>query len=167
MTRHPNTEAPVKPPLKIPPPLVTLVLLAGGLGTHFAFPQRILPEGGIQFAFGIPVVALGVGLAVSATKAFQRAGTDERFAEPTSVIVQDGLFARTRNPMFLSLVMLYVGVVLTVNAAWALVGLPLLILYLHFGVVRREETYLEDRFGEEYLRYKRSVPRWIPRLMPD
>jgi protein-S-isoprenylcysteine O-methyltransferase Ste14 len=62
------------------------------------------------------------------------------------------------------LVSAYLGIVLAVNAAWALVGLPVLVLWLHFGVIRREETYLEARFGDEYLDYKASVPRWIPKL---
>jgi protein-S-isoprenylcysteine O-methyltransferase Ste14 len=66
--------------------------------------------------------------------------------------------------MFLGLVLIYLGLVVAVNTAWALVGLPVLILWLHFGVIRREERYLEDRFGDEYTSYRRRVPRWIPRV---
>jgi protein-S-isoprenylcysteine O-methyltransferase Ste14 len=66
--------------------------------------------------------------------------------------------------MYVGLVSAYLGIVLTVNAAWALVGLPVLVLWLHFGVIRREEAHLEARFGSEYLDYKASVPRWIPKF---
>lgn len=164
MTEHSDTDRAVKPPLGIPPPIVTLLLLGAGLGVHFAFPQTIFAEGWVQFAVGIPVTAIGLGFGLRANMEFNRAGTDDRFAEPTSAIVTTGSNARVRNPMYVGLVLIYLGIVLTVNAAWALLGLPVLVVYLHFGVIRREEEYLEDRFGDEYLDYKASVPRWIPRL---
>ena len=63
--------------------------------------------------------------------------------------------------MYLSLTLLFLGIVLAVNAAWALAGLPFLILYLQVGVIRREEQYLERDFGNEYLTYKSQVRRWI------
>ena len=63
--------------------------------------------------------------------------------------------------------LIYLGIVLTVNAAWALLGLPILVAYLHLGVIRREEEYLEDCFEGEYLAYKAKVPRWIPRLVTE
>jgi protein-S-isoprenylcysteine O-methyltransferase Ste14 len=109
---------------------------------------------------GLPLVAVGVALAATALKRFHAVDTDERYAEPTSVIVQDGPYARTRNPMFLSLVLIHLGVVVALNVAWALVGVPVLILYLRFGVISREERFLEQRFGDEYTSYKRRVPRW-------
>lgn len=164
---HSDSDQPVKPLLGLPPPVVTLLLLGVGLGIHFASPQAILPEGWVQFAVGIPVIAVGVGFALRAVAAFSHAGTDDRFAKATSVIVTTGLNARTRNPMYVGLTLIYLGIALTVNALWTLVGLPVLVLYLHFGVIRREERYLEDRFGDEYMHYKASVPRWIPRLVTE
>ncbi len=154
----------VKPLLGLPPPLVALLLIGMGLGTHFAFPARLLPEGWIQFVVAAPLVVLGVAVTAGALKRFGSAGTDERYAKPSSAIVKDGAYALTRNPMFLGLILIYLGLVVAVNAAWALVGVPVLTLYLHFGVVRREERYLEDRFGDEYTSYTTSVPRWIPRV---
>jgi protein-S-isoprenylcysteine O-methyltransferase Ste14 len=154
----------VKPVLGFPPPLVALLLLGVGLGIHFAFPARLLPEGWIQFVVAAPLFFLAVAVTARALKSFGSLGTDERYAEPTSAIVQDGPYARTRNPMFLGLVLIYLGVVVAVNTAWALVGLPVLIIWLHFGVIRREERFLEDRFGDEYSSYRRRVPRWIPRV---
>ncbi|HUE97314.1 MAG TPA: isoprenylcysteine carboxylmethyltransferase family protein [Longimicrobiaceae bacterium] len=158
-----KTNGAVKPLLGFPPPLVALLLIGVGLGIHRAFPARLLPEGWIQFLVALPLLGLGAGLAMRSVKAFQRVGTDERYAGPTSVIVQDGLYGRTRNPMFLSLVLLHLGVVVAANAGWALLGVPALILYLRFAVISREERFLEGRFGDEYTRYKARVPRWIPR----
>lgn len=162
MTVRTKTSGAVKPPLGFPPPLAALLLIAVGLGLHFAVPEQLLTEGWIQFVVAFPIIVLGVALAAGAVNRFDRAGTDERYAEPTSVIVQDGLNAHTRNPMFLGLVLIHLGVVIAVNAAWALIGVPALIIYLRYGVISREERFLEERFGDEYRNYKQSVPRWIP-----
>ena len=159
-----SVKAELKPPLRIPPPLVMLLLIAVGLTVHFSFPRRLLPEGWVQLAAGLPLVGLGVVLAMRSLKRFALAGTDERYAEPTSVIVRDGPYARTRIPMFLGAVLVHLGVVVAVNAGWALVGVPVFVTYLHFSVIRREEGFLERSFGEEYTSYKRRVPRWMPRL---
>lgn len=159
-----KTNGAVKPIFGAPPPLVALLLIAVGLGIHFAYPARLLPEGWIQFVVAAPLLVLGVALSAGSVKRFSRAGTDERYAEPTSAIVRDGPYARTRNPMFLGLALIYLGVVVAVNVAWTLIGAPVLIIYLHHGVINREEHYLDERFGDEYTSYTKRVPRWIPRL---
>ena len=159
------TDAPVKPLLGIPPPIVTVLILGAGLGVHFGISMvLIFPEGWVQFAVGIPIIVLGLGLNLRTFAEFKRVDTDDSFAEPTSQIVTVGNNARVRNPMYLGQVLIYLGLVLMFNAAWALAGLPLLILWLHFGVILREEAHLEARFGSEYLDYKTAVPRWIPKL---
>lgn len=157
----------VKPLFGLPPPLAALLLVAMSLGVHFAFPERLLPEGWIQFVAAAPLVFLGVALSATSVKRFGLAGTDERYAEPTSAIVQNGPFAHTRNPMFLGLALIHLGVVIAVNAAWALIGVPALLIYLRYGVIGREERFLEERFGDEYRNYKQRVPRWIPALNTD
>jgi protein-S-isoprenylcysteine O-methyltransferase Ste14 len=159
------TDAPVKPLLGIPPPIVIVLILGAGLGVHFGISKvLIFSEGWVQFAVGIPIILLGLGFGLRVNMEFNRVGTDDRFAEPTSQIVTTGNNARVRNPMYVGLVFIYLGIVLTVNAAWALAGLPILITWLHFGVILREEAYLEARFGSEYLDYKTAVPRWIPKI---
>lgn len=159
------TDAPVKPLFGIPPPIVTLLILGAGLGVHFGISKVfILPEGWVQLVVGIPIVVFGLGFNLRTFTEFKRVGTDDSFAEPTSQIVTVGTNARVRNPMYVGQVLIYLGIVLAVNAAWALAGLPILILWLHFGVIVREEAHLEARFGSEYLDYKTAVPRWIPKL---
>lgn len=162
MAVHTKTSGAVKPAFGFPPPLVAFLLIAVGVGIHFAFPARLLPEGWIQFVVAAPLVVLGIALAARSVKSFDLASTDERYAEPTSALVQDGPYTRTRNPMFLGLALLHLGVVVAANAAWALIGVPVLIIYLRYGVISREERFLEERFGDEYRSYKRRVPRWIP-----
>ena len=168
MSKTPSKDQPVKPLFGMPPPLVTLLILGVGLGIHFGISKvLIFPEGWVQFAVGIPIAVLGLAFGLRANMEFNRADTDDRFAAPTSAIVTTGPNARVRNPMYVGLVSAYLGIVLSVNAAWALVGLPILVAWLHFGVIRREEKHLEARFGSEYLEYKTSVPRWVPTLTTD
>ncbi len=164
MAVHTKASGAVKPLFGFPPPLVALLLIAVGIGIHSGFPARLLPEGWIQFVVAAPLVGLGMALAAGSVKRFDLAGTDERYGEPTSALVQDGPYARTRNPMFLGLALLHLGLVVAVNAGWALIGVPVLIIYLRYGVISREERFLEERFGDEYRSYKRRVPRWIPAL---
>lgn len=167
MTVRTKTSGAVKPLFGFPPPLAALLLIAVGLGVHFAFPARVLPEGWIQFVVAAPLILLGAALSARSVKRFGLADADERYAEPTSAIVQDGPYAHTRNPMFLGLALIHLGVVIAVNAAWALIGVPALIIYLRYGVIGREERFLEGRFGDEYRNYKQRVPRWIPALSTD
>jgi protein-S-isoprenylcysteine O-methyltransferase Ste14 len=76
-------------------------------------------------------------------------------------IISDGPFRYSRNPMYLSLLPLYVGGALLFRLPWAFVLLFPLFLALHFAAFIPEEKYLEAKFGETYLSYKRRVPRWL------
>ncbi len=143
-----------KPVLKVPPPLIALTLVGAGLGVHFDFPAWILPAGWIQFTVGLPVLAIGVFLLAASLRTLGRADTDDSIARPTSVIVEHGPYRLSRNPV-------YVGIAFAVNALWMFGVLPLPILYFQFGVILREERYLERRFGEGHLGYKSLVICWI------
>ena len=81
--------------------------------------------------------------------------------KPVSRVLQDGPFRYSRNPGYLSLVMIYTGIAILRNALWAILFLPLLLLVTQRELIEREERYLERTFGEEYLAYKRRVRRWV------
>lgn len=150
-----------KPKVLAPPPLFGLLPLALGLGLHFAFPARFLPTGWLQLAIGLPIIALGAILFATAGRALLRANTDVRFAKPTSVIVQHGPFKLSRNPIYLGVTMVFLGIALAVNALWLLVLLPLVVLLYTFGAIVPEERYLQRKFGEEYLAYRSKARRWL------
>jgi protein-S-isoprenylcysteine O-methyltransferase Ste14 len=118
----------------------------------------------------LPVVARVLGVAIlflswllvhAAEKAMKRAGTNIRPDQPTLAIVTDGPFRVSRNPMYLASTGLYLAVTLLFNAVWPLVLLPLMLIALHWGVIRREERYLEAKFGAPYREYQSRVPRWL------
>ncbi len=76
-------------------------------------------------------------------------------------IITTGPYRFSRNPSYVSLTMLYLGIAIAADSVWVLAGLIPTLVVMHYGVILREEEYLEAKFGQEYLRYKRSVPRWL------
>jgi protein-S-isoprenylcysteine O-methyltransferase Ste14 len=142
------------------PPAIFAGTLAIGLLLHFIFPVNVLPRM-IAIASGTVVLVGAALIAVSAFRAMRRAQTAVNPSLPTTAIVSDGAFSFSRNPIYLSLTLLYVGISLLFNAPWALLLLLPLIVVVQNGVIKREERYLEQKFGDEYLRYKASVRRWV------
>jgi protein-S-isoprenylcysteine O-methyltransferase Ste14 len=90
-----------------------------------------------------------------------RAQTAVDPSKPTTAIVSDGVFRFSRNPLYLSMTLLYISISLLFNALWALLLLLPLLVIVQIGVIQREEVYLERKFGDEYLRYKSQVRRWM------
>jgi protein-S-isoprenylcysteine O-methyltransferase Ste14 len=91
----------------------------------------------------------------------RRAGTNVNPTEPTTILVVEGPFKFTRNPLYLSLTLFYAGVAILMNALWAMLMLPAVLFLVNRGVIEREERYLERKFGEQYTQYKERVRRWI------
>ena len=92
---------------------------------------------------------------------FSRAKTDIRPHKPTSTILTDGIFGRTRNPIYLSFLVLQLAVALILNNYWIIIAIPLTMAGLDLYVIRREERYLSQKFGLEYADYKSEVRRWL------
>jgi protein-S-isoprenylcysteine O-methyltransferase Ste14 len=147
----------------LPPPLIYLAGLVLGLGADWLFAVPRLPEasgvGGLWLggAFG----GSGLALILWSGGRFMSAGTPLPPYRPTTVLVTEGPYRRSRNPIYLGMALIYVGVVCATASLSALVLLPAVILALEFGVIRREERYLERRFGQAYRDYKARVRRWL------
>ncbi|MBI4044537.1 MAG: isoprenylcysteine carboxylmethyltransferase family protein [Candidatus Diapherotrites archaeon] len=95
-----------------------------------------------------------------AKKTFSAHGVQTRFT-PVPKLVLTGPYAFTRNPLYVSLILVYAGISLLANSVWPLVLMPLPVVYLYYNVVLLEEAYLESEFGGEYLEYKGKVRRWL------
>jgi len=115
----------------------------------------------ISLGIGIVLFIIAPLLAIPAIWRMKAAGTNVHPSEPTTTIVRGGPYRFTRNPMYLALTLLQIGVAFVLNDAITFLFAAALALTLHFGVILREERYLEAKFGEEYLALKRSVRRWI------
>ena len=81
--------------------------------------------------------------------------------QPASRLVTTGLYARSRNPMYVGLTLAYVGLALLTDRGWPLVFLLLVLVALHGLVIRREERYLSAAFPGEYAAYRQRVRRWL------
>nr|WP_239113369.1 isoprenylcysteine carboxylmethyltransferase family protein [Shimia biformata] len=105
---------------------------------------------------------VGAGaLAISGDRAFKAAGTNVDPRQAALTLVRTGPFRVTRNPMYLGMVLLQLGLALTFSLDWALLGAVCVWLILHFGVVLREEAYLVSRFGDAYRDYLSETRRWL------
>ena len=124
------------------------------------FPIAFLPRG-IARGLGWSLLSAGVLLVGWFERTLRHAGTPANPYKPVSNVVTEGPFRYTRNPAYLSMAMIYTGIAALANALWAMLLLPGALLVIQRGVIEREERYLERTFGEEYLRYKALVRRWI------
>ena len=142
------------------PPLIMGGFLVLGLVIHFVYPVSVIPRS-LGPWLGTPLILLSGLIVVSAFRALRRGETTFDVRESTTNIVSDGVFQYSRNPMYLSGLLLYVGLAFLINSLWILVlSIPLAIV-IQKGVIEREEQYLERKFGEEYLSYMKRVRRWI------
>ena len=143
-----------------PPPLIYLGPLVLGLLLNRRVPVLFLPRR-VARVLGLPLLGGGVLLMGWFVRTMRGADTPIDPRESVSSLVTDGPFRYTRNPGYLSMAMIYSGLASLANALWAILFLPATLLVIRRGVIDREERYLARRFGEEYMRYKARVRRWI------
>ncbi|HYA14120.1 MAG TPA: isoprenylcysteine carboxylmethyltransferase family protein [Syntrophales bacterium] len=144
----------------IPPPLIYAVVFAIGFPLQRVFPIGILPKV-ISRVIAFLCAGITAILAVWSIVWFRRAHTSLLPIKPSTALVTTGPYQFTRNPMYVSLAFLYAGLGLWFDVFWALVLLPVVIVIVRHYIITAEERYLEQKFGEEYLRYKARVRRWL------
>ncbi|MBW2236970.1 MAG: isoprenylcysteine carboxylmethyltransferase family protein [Deltaproteobacteria bacterium] len=133
------------------PPLLYLGALVFGVAAQWI----------VRWAVGALLLAGGIAVALAFARAFERSGQDKNPNTPTPAVISGGLYRYSRNPAYVSLTAVLLGLGLLLNNAWILLAAIPVLAILHFGVILREEAYLERTFGDEYLRYKAGVRRWL------
>ncbi len=148
-----------RPGVLAPPPLIFLAFLAAG----WALARYVLPPVGVPYGrvIGAVLVVAAFAFAFWARSEMVRARTNINPFKPALAIVSGGPFRFTRNPLYLSMTVVFVGVAMMLHAVAAVILLPVVLLVITFGVIRREETYLERKFGVQYSDYRRRVRRWL------
>jgi protein-S-isoprenylcysteine O-methyltransferase Ste14 len=106
-------------------------------------------------AGGFVMIAMGIA------RRFLAAGTNIPPTLPTTALVVDGIYRRTRNPLYLGATLVYLGLAVAAGSLWAIGLVVPLMWVINVGVVAREERYLERKFGDAYRAYKTRVRRWI------
>lgn len=145
------------------PPVIFASALGAGWVLGLVFPVAVLPAAFSTWALvlGVPTCGLAIAIALSGIMAFRRAGTNIEPHKPSLVLVGDGPYRFTRNPMYLGLVLMMTGFSLVFSLDWGLPLTPVLWQVLHHGVVLREEAYLSAKFGAPYREYLGRTRRWF------
>ena len=150
-----NTSVP-----KIPPPifflaaLFVMILLNSfvPIGHWLNYPWRYL---------GVIIIVIGFSLSLGSGIYFRKLGTNPRPGTQANVLVTKGPFRFTRNPMYLGLVTMLIGVSILLGSYSPLFIIPVIFVILHRQFVLREEKWMEGWFGERYIEYKSKTPRWL------
>lgn len=147
----------------IPPPLLYASPILVASLIHSRRPWSISDGNAMALAVvGVTAIAIGIAVGLASVDSFRKANTTILPAgRPTTAIVARGPYRFTRNPMYLAMAFAYFGLSTVLNNAWALLFLPMVVAGIDRFVIRREERYLTQKFGEAYLRYCQRVRRWI------
>jgi protein-S-isoprenylcysteine O-methyltransferase Ste14 len=143
-----------------PPPLIYACALAAGLLANRRYHIPILPRR-VARTLGWPLVACGLAVGFLGEREMRRAETNVDPYKPATTVVTGGPFRYTRNPLYLSMTLIYGGISALANALLPVLLLPMVLRLMRRGVIEREERYLERKFGGEYIEYKVRTPRWI------
>ena len=148
------------PDIVVRPPLLYGGALAATLVLRWLAPWPM--DGGTTgILLGIALVGLGLALGVPGRRALAAAGTDVNPTRPTTALVTTGSYRLSRNPLYVGLTAMFVGLTLAVDTWWGLVWLAPVLVVLHHGVILREEEYLARKFGERYREYCGGVRRYL------
>lgn len=148
--------------IRIPPPVFFFVCLGGGLLLEFFFPLQLISIPLIpRIISGFIFILISIYFAGSGFFVLLRNKTTFNTAKSTSKIVTDGAYRFSRNPLYLSLLLLLSGIAVLQLSLWLFFAIPILYLLFLFKAVKPEESYLSQKFGEEYLDYAAKVRRWL------
>ncbi len=144
------------------PPLILLVTLAAGLMLDQLYPAGHIAQMAASLRYLASACALlsGVVLLGAAANEMRKAGTNIPTWEPTLALVTEGVYAASRNPIYLAFIVIAVGFALLFRSDWIFVLLVPFAIVMHYGVIRREEAYLLARFGSVYADYTKRTPRY-------
>jgi protein-S-isoprenylcysteine O-methyltransferase Ste14 len=131
------------------------------LALKLLMPLPFMPAAASAFWVGGAVFAMAFALAAWAIATLTRAGSNAPASMPTTTIVDAGPYRFTRNPIYLGMIVGLIGLAIAFDSLWLLVALVPFALVIRYGVVAREEAYLERKFGDAYRRYRARVRRWL------
>jgi protein-S-isoprenylcysteine O-methyltransferase Ste14 len=143
-----------------PAPLIFVPGLLIGLAADYLWPVAVLPPA-VQYPGGILLIGLSLVPAGWAMLYFRKEETSFDPRVPSARLITGGPFGLSRNPIYLAMGLLGAGIGILADGIWVILFLALALILTHKGVILREESYLERRFGQDYLDYKSKVRRWL------
>jgi protein-S-isoprenylcysteine O-methyltransferase Ste14 len=162
VTAQTKAQIPDHPDVVIFPPLILACALAFACLLQALSPLGWLGGLGqdVRIGTGIVFAIIGFAIAASGRRRLVGAGTNVSPLRPTTALATGGIFRWTRNPLYTGGTLVMLGIALVFALDWLVLLIAPSALVLHFGVVRREEQYLERKFGDAYRQYKSSVARY-------
>jgi protein-S-isoprenylcysteine O-methyltransferase Ste14 len=145
----------------IRPPIALVLAILAGLAVDWLAPLPFMPAAIPAGWLGWAVFALGFALLVWAAATITSAGSNVPTNMPTTAIVESGPYRFSRNPIYVAMFLGLIGLAIAFDTLWLLIMLVPFALVIRFGVVAREEAYLERKFGELYRNYRARVRRWL------
>ncbi|MCI0400838.1 MAG: isoprenylcysteine carboxylmethyltransferase family protein [Gammaproteobacteria bacterium] len=160
MEEQPQTELPDHAGVAFHPPLLLALALVLGFLLRWIAPLTFLPTG-LPVVIGAVIVGVSFGFFFWAVYTMVTGGASIPTSTPTDALVMRGPFRFSRNPIYLSMVLLQLGVGIWTNSLWFIVLAAASAVLLWWGVIAREERYLARKFGAEYTSYRAKVRRWL------
>ena len=145
-----------------PPPFIFAAFLLLGWGIDKALGTGAIAADAMwQKVVAVALIVAGLGIEMWAAGLFHKAGTAAIPYKPTMALVTGGPFRFSRNPMYVGFALTYLGLAFGLNTPVAIGLLLPCLVVMTWGVILREERYLEAKFGQAYLDYKKRVRRWL------
>lgn len=155
-----STTASDNPGVAILPPVLFGGTFVVVLILQWIWPLKIVRQP-IAFWLGLVLLMPALALVAWGRSTMHRANTNISPLKPAMSLVTSGPYRFTRNPLYVAITLLYVGFTMLLNSWWGVVLLAPMLMVLHWGVVRREEKYLELKFGDRYAEYRSQVRRYL------
>lgn len=143
------------------PPIAWALAVIVGLGLDRLHPLPFLPAAVPTGWVGGIVFLAGLALLIWAASTFRRAGTEVQTSQPTTRIVTRGPYRYSRNPIYVGMFLGLIGLAIAFDNLWLIAVLVPFYFVIRYGVIAREEAYLERKFGDIYRAYKAHVGRWL------
>ena len=137
--------------------LFTVLLIAA---LHWFLPIAKLIDAPLSY-IGLLITGSGFIIVVIPARAFQTHATTIRPFEESDVLVTDGFYRITRNPMYLGMVIILAGVAIFLGTLASFLPIPFFVMLIQRRFIQKEEAMLAESFGDQYIEYKKSVRRWI------
>ena len=155
-----NTATTDNPEVAILPPVLYGGAFVAVLMLQWIWPLKIIRQP-IAFWLGLILSIPALALVAWGRQSMHGASTNISPLKPAVSLVTTGPFRFSRNPLYVAITLLYVGFTMLLNSWWGMLLLAPVLMALHWGVVRREERYLELKFGDEYAEYRSRVRRYV------
>ncbi len=155
-----DADATSGPGVRIPPPVFYLTALAVGIALDYLWPLAFL-AGSSRYVLGSFLVIISIVIMPPVLLRFRRANTTFDVRKAASTLITNGPYRFSRNPAYLSLTLVYLGIGILLDNGWVLILVVPVFVLMHRWVVPNEERQLAAKFGEQYLRYKAAVRRWL------